>query len=677
MKKKYSIRLCCILWFEILFCFISKTMVAGPGDTIIVQTITFADTLRFGALTYTYGPPQGGFHTLQNNYYQGGKYLFPSDTISFEKILMNFKLKCVPGNNPACGEWDFIGFIYAYLDDTTRFELGRYETPFGFNLNLGTGFTWTYDVSDFRTILYDSVTIKYIVPQQGQTLYELIDLQFVMIKGTPPRDIIKIENLNIGAYRYGDTLDPIEDHLLPITINLLPGVQSTKVRSTCGGEGWGGSTGCAEFCAKQHWLDVDGVTCFTWWQWKNDCSYNPIYPQGGTWIYNRSNRCPGEPFITNEFELTPFMTGSVVTLQYHVPAYIYPGDGAFWPNYTLETQLVSYGAPNFTLDAAVWDIKSPSKSDMYKRINPICNNPVITIKNTGSTTLTSLTITYGITGEPQSTFYWTGNLSFLQYENVSLPPFYWSSHNKFLVTVSNPNGGADQYSYNNSMEISYNIPPQYVGELIFDLLTDAHYNQYGYNQGSYTIKDENGNIVWQRLNNLLPSTLYKDTIELADGCYEFHFTDDQGITNPNDESYNQGDGMTNWPDDTNTSGHMFIRKKSNGVTLKNFNMDFGHEMYLQFTVGHYLNITPLTNDDILTIYPNPSNGVFNLDMSFNEPQDISVIIYDLTGRRIFNEILSNVSIEIHSIDLSKQPNGLYLATILGKDKQLIRKLIKK
>ena len=649
---------------------------AAPGDTVIVQTITFANTTPlWGGTCYHYVPDSGAFHQIDSVYYLGGTYLFPADTVRFEKILMTLTLKCVPGNNPSCGEWDNIEYIYAYKD-TNRYELGRYETPFGINLSLGSGFTWTYDVSDFRTILYDSVGIRYLGPQNGNTLHELVTIKFIMIKGIPPRDVIKIEGLDCGEYRYGDPGDSIGSHLLPITVNLLPNVQATKIRATVSGDGWGGSTGCAEFCSKEHWINVDGTNRFNWHVWKNDCSLNPIYPQGGTWIYNRSNRCPGEPMITKEFELTPFVTGSSVTLQYHVEPYIYPQDQDFWPCYTLETQLVSYGAPNFTLDAAIWDIKAPSKTDVYRRMNPICSNPIIIIKNTGATTLTSLTITYGIVGGQQSTYNWTGNLPFNQTEDVSLPPYYWSSGTKFNVTVSNPNGGTDQYPNNNSLESSFAAPLEYPSALIFDLLTDLHYDQYGSGQGSYTLKDENGNIVWQRTNDLLPSTTYKDTLNLANGCYEFHFIDDWGITNNDDEFYGQGDGMTNWPDQSNTNGHMFIRRASNGAILKSFNMDFGRELYIQFSIGYYTDAPELTYEDILTIYPNPSRGVYNLDINFNEPQDVSVVICDMMGRKVYEKILKNVMIEINPIDLSNEPNGIYFATIISKDKRLIRKLIK-
>ena len=70
-------------------------------------------------------------------------------------------------------------------------------------------------------------------------------------------------------------------------------------------------------------------------------------------------------------------------------------------NYVTESQLISYGAPNFSLDAEVYDILSPIVDSLKRRHNPICNNPLIAIRNDGSTPLTSLTITYGVEGAAQ------------------------------------------------------------------------------------------------------------------------------------------------------------------------------------------------------------------------------------------------------------------------------------
>jgi len=62
---------------------------------------------------------------------------FPSDTVSFEKALMYYTLKCNPAQSPACGEWDYLTYSYLYehtgvLDSTLQwhanFEIGG-ESP--------------------------------------------------------------------------------------------------------------------------------------------------------------------------------------------------------------------------------------------------------------------------------------------------------------------------------------------------------------------------------------------------------------------------------------------------------------------------------------------------------------------------------------------------------------------
>ena len=66
-----------------------KGINAQHGDTITVQT-------------FTYGSPQDAW------------FVFPSDTIRYEKILMQYTLKCNPAMSPACGEWDYLTYSYLY-----------------------------------------------------------------------------------------------------------------------------------------------------------------------------------------------------------------------------------------------------------------------------------------------------------------------------------------------------------------------------------------------------------------------------------------------------------------------------------------------------------------------------------------------------------------------------------
>jgi lysyl endopeptidase len=94
-------------------------------------------------------------------------------------------------------------------------------------------------------------------------------------------------------------------------------------------------------------------------------------------------------------------------------------------------------------------------------VNPmVCGNsitPVFTLRNNGTNTLTSCTITYHLNDQPQQTMQWTGSLAYNQTAQVTLPTLtYNTSVNTLTVSVSNPNNGQDQNTSNNSVSLNFN-----------------------------------------------------------------------------------------------------------------------------------------------------------------------------------------------------------------------------
>ena len=90
------------------------------GDTITVQTLTFADITK-----------------------RRGWYIFPNDTNQYHKILMYYTLKCdqaTTQDNYPCGEWDYttytrlfqhenINYPYYYLGNTTPDNISYLNQP--------------------------------------------------------------------------------------------------------------------------------------------------------------------------------------------------------------------------------------------------------------------------------------------------------------------------------------------------------------------------------------------------------------------------------------------------------------------------------------------------------------------------------------------------------------------
>ena len=405
-------------------------------------------------------------------------------------------------------------------------ELVSFVTPYGIGLDLGQeGKSWYMDMSDYVTILKGD---KRLLMTLGGQRQEDMDLEFLFIVGTPPRDVIQYEQIWQGTNRVGiaQISQILNDTKLPPTTMPLEATASFfKLKSSITGHGSEGEFG-QNGGIVNHKILLDQTETFDW-TITQECSMNPIFPQGGTWIYDRQGWCPGERTLMKEQDLTPFVTaGSSVDFDYTTSS---PSNSSGDYRYHIAHQLVGYGAANFQLDAAVVKIISPNNSAEYTRIGEICANPAVMIRNTGETELTQLTINYWLNDaqSPQS-FEWTGSLGFMEEELVTIPSpkELWFDilveNNKFHVEISSPNQGTDEYDFNNNASASFNVPETLPQNLTIEFRTN---NEPSDNQ--YQLVDGEGNVIG---SNTLPAAnnTYTDDYNLQDECYKIVVTDNGG-----------------------------------------------------------------------------------------------------------------------------------------------------
>ncbi|MDR2836662.1 MAG: T9SS type A sorting domain-containing protein [Bacteroidales bacterium] len=528
-------------------------------------------------------------------------------------------------------------------------QIQNYVTPYGIQLNLGAdGFTHVYDVSDYVLYLKDSVDFS------AHNTQELIDITFAFIEGTPPRNVIQFNQVylgDFGQYNIGHDIS-----LQPTKIFRNNAAQMFRVKTRTTGHGMSDHGNCAEFCPTTHKLYVEGVQRFSWQNWKN-CAGNPIYPQGGTWIYDRAGWCPGSFGDTHDFEITPFvnMGNDSILIDYGMTQYNSYGEGS----YRTSTQLIQYSAPNFINDAAVEDVVAPNNADIHKRYNPICNHPEIIIKNTGSANLTSLFIEYGLNENYSYSYQWTGNLSFLETQNVILPTINvseFTSNNTFNVRISAPNNVTDEYQYNNTYKTNFATVNVYGNELVFIVKT----NSRGYHT-HYTIKNQNDDIIVNR-NGLANNTVYVDTIPFIPGCYEINFFD------------TGNNGLSFW---ANNEGAGYARLRKAGFTsnLKNFEPDFGSFFNFQFVLAGQIPTPIIETDNSFEIFPNPNDGNFTIELNSNLNSEVTLSILEITGREVKTIKISDTFNSVFNFDLSNLAKGVYFVKLSGKSINQTKKLI--
>jgi hypothetical protein len=72
-----------------------------------------------------------------------------------------------------------------------------------------------------------------------------------------------------------------------------------------------------------------------------------------------------------------------------------------------------------------------------------------------------------------------------------------------------------------------------------------------------------------------------------------------------------------------------------------------------------LGINSVSKNSKVSIYPNPSNGVFNID--FNNVTVSKIDVANILGQKVFSKIVDKTKSESNiSIDLSNNPNGVYI-----------------
>ncbi|HKR05225.1 MAG TPA: peptide-N-glycosidase F-related protein [Bacteroidia bacterium] len=608
---------------------------------ISMQIMIYSDTLNPTT-------PTDSLWVFPGNYYN---YLYNSSGMIYDSVFVGADSLWITTFTP----------YYVLFEVIENIELGRVMTPYGGSYSVSWNNTWIFDVTDYAPILHDSIEIRafYGGWSDGFTL----TVNFRMIEGTPPRTPVRIRNIyssGPGGFPFGNTGNPIENYLVPKTFDIDAAESNSLMRVIPSGHG-AGTQNCAEFCQKIYHVLVDGLQSFNQAVWRSDCGMNALFPQAGTWLYDRANWCPGEKTIIKNHELTPLVIpGDSVTLDMNFDAYTNSVGGQN-PNYIIAAQLITYGLPNFTTDAEVSDIISPNDFFNNRRFNPVCSHPVVIIRNTGSATLTSLDIHYGMEGGVMNTYNWTGNLNFLDTASVVLGSISWGvSSSTFKVYVDNPNAGTDQYAYNDTMRSHITYTPVYPSSFVVVFKT----NNAAF-ETSWKIRDEAGNIVYQSASSLTANTIYLDTVNLANGCYEFIM-------------YDSGkDGLYFFTFNSDGAGYCrFQQANGTSATFKIFDPNFGTQIGQRFTVGYATAAEEvLATPSFFNIFPNPSGGKITLDIALEKSSDMKLAVYSAAGRLVYEKKYAKFKNDILTVDLSSEPSGIYFARIQTSDQAYTKKIV--
>lgn len=286
-------------------------------------------------------------------------------------------------------------------------------------------------------------------------------------------------------------------------------------------------------------------------------------------------------------------------------------------------------------------------------------NPLVEIFNSGSTTLTSLIITFRYNGGSIETINWTGSLETYSSEIVQLP---WVNNlngaNVIAVDVNKPNGQIDEDMSDNSFNLNYTAMTNRTS-------VDFKFYLGCFSQETSWILKDNGGTTLYSGSNYPGSANWNYLVEeefcLLDGCYKLILNDTHGdgvagSSNPN----------------CNYDGNMTLRERLGGqifATLPESQANFGYTRTFDFCI---VNASVSVNEleDKVTVFPNPSKGVFNITMDFQGEKEVTLT--SITGKIVGTYRVSENHLQVDESHLSA---GVYMLTISNENNRITRKLI--
>ena len=273
-------------------------------------------------------------------------------------------------------------------------------------------------------------------------------------------------------------------------------------------------------------------------------------------------------------------------------------------------------------------------------------SPVIVIQNFGTDLINSLSIEYSINSGSSETHSWSGSLESLQSTSIELPSISYSPSDTNTINIILSD---DENNDNNSNVFYFDQSSSYETSFVtFDLVTDNYATET-----TWEFTDSSGNILAQG-GGYTNNNTYTLELEIpsADECYTLTINDSYG----DGICCQYGTGSYSISDD---SGNVIF---SGG--------DFSSTESTTFRVGETLEINSVFENN-LNIFPNPSNGVFNIKTSLNNS---TYKIYNLIGQQVKSGLIYNGS---NLIDLRNSIDGIYFITIESKNGEKIGyKLIK-
>lgn len=286
----------------------------------------------------------------------------------------------------------------------------------------------------------------------------------------------------------------------------------------------------------------------------------------------------------------------------------------------------------------------------------------VKLQNLGSEELTESTIEIFVDNESLLSYEWSGNLSPYQIVTANLGSLYFEDNETLTIKVTSQ----DDFIDDSTLEQQIRAAGDADGEIEVHVYTDNYPSE----------------TTWQIRNG-------DNQVVASGGPYQAGTADQWGgggpdanttktheVTMPNEEDCyririmdSYGDGMSASSNPMGFSG-LEVFRMGESIAVVN-----GQSFTTTLTVQQILktsgSVSVNDNDRIggLSVFPNPSNGIVNVEFSMLKSENTQIHVYDMTGKMVKSEGWGTLSegYFLKQLDLSSFEKGLYVVNITAGD----------
>jgi len=349
-------------------------------------------------------------------------------------------------------------------------------------------------------------------------------------------------------------------------------------------------------------------------------------------------------------------------------------------------------------------------------------SPTFTLKNNGTTTMTSCDATYTYDAGSPATYNWTGSLAAGATTVVTLPASTFTSGNHtMVVTTSNPNASADNNNTNNTQ--TYNFVINTAAATAAPLTNNFTTASFPY--ASWLVNDADNAYPWTRVSTN-GGSLKKDCWNDGNvGSYDEFVVepvDMSSLTTPSlqfnvahcrySSAYTDGlevlvssDCGVTWtsvwtktgstlataPDNTAAFTPTAAQWRAECINLsayagqsKVFVMfrainGYGNNIYVDDINISNSTCTIGINEESaaasLKLYPNPANSLVNLSFNLTDKAPVTVNVYNTLGEIVYTENKGEmVGAQVVSINTENFSNGVYMVELVAGETKTVSRM---